>query len=104
MKASIRRSVQAVQVWELVGRTGPDRAHRFQPRRIQHRFQYRCGAEGGARLVIAFLDASALIDVLEGREPWVHGVKQALATDLRGRHSLRTPDALQAASCLQLGD
>ncbi|MCP9785160.1 type II toxin-antitoxin system VapC family toxin [Cyanobium sp. N5-Cardenillas] len=113
--------------------------------------------------MIAFFDASALIVVLEGREPWVHGVRQALAelvasdpgmatavsrlswlecrvgplrrrdpatlatfdaffcrtdliwveltaavvelaTDLRGQHSLRTPDALQAACCLQLGD
>lgn len=27
-----------------------------------------------------------------------------LATDLRGQYSLRTPDALQAACCLQLGD
>ena len=113
--------------------------------------------------MIAFFDTSALIYVLEGREPWVHGVKRALADlaatdpgmgtavsrlswlecrvgplcrhdpatlatfdacfsrtdliwveltaavvelaiDLRGRHSLRTPDALQAACCLQLGD
>lgn len=113
--------------------------------------------------MIAFFDASALIVVLEGRKPWVHGVKRALAelaatdpgmgtavsrlswlecrvgplrrrdpttlasfdaffgrtdliwveltaavvelaTDLRGQHSLRTPDALQAACCLQLGD
>ncbi|MCT0206137.1 hypothetical protein [Synechococcus sp. CS-1332] len=27
----------------------------------------------------AFFDATALIDVLEGREQWVHGLKQALA-------------------------
>ena len=29
--------------------------------------------------MIAFFDASAMIYVLEGREPWVHAVKQALA-------------------------
>lgn len=27
-----------------------------------------------------------------------------LATEIRARHGLRTPDALQAACCLQLGD
>jgi len=116
--------------------------------------------------VIAFLDASALIYLLEGRQPWADAVKTRLrllatqdaeagsttalglsrlswlecrvgplrrqdevalqrfdgfflradlcwvelsaavveqATTLRVRHNLRTPDALQAASCLQLG-
>jgi len=112
--------------------------------------------------VIAFLDASALIYLIEGQEPWVHHAKTALsklneqtpnlnialsrlswlecrlgplrrqaidaldrfdsffsrpdliwvelnaavielATELRADHGLRTPDALQAACCLQLG-
>lgn len=112
--------------------------------------------------MIAFLDASALIYLVEGREPWAHAVKHQLqqlvaahsglgvamsrlswlecrvrpirdgdqstlalfdaffsrpdliwielsetvvevATDLRARFGLRTPDALQAACCLQLG-
>ena len=111
--------------------------------------------------MIAFFDASALIYLLEGQEPWAGAVRQQLhdlasanadlaaavsrlswlecrirplrsadpatlqrfdaffarpdliwvelsrevvelATDLRARHGLRTPDALQAASCLQL--
>jgi len=43
--------------------------------------------------VIAFLDASALIYLIEGTE----------SLGNRVRHSLRTPDTLQAASCLQLG-
>ena len=112
--------------------------------------------------MIAFLDASALIYLIEGREPWSTAVKARLleleavnpsaavalsrlsslecrvhplrdgdehalalfdaffskadllwvelsacvvdvATDLRARFGLRTPDALQAACCLQLG-
>ena len=116
--------------------------------------------------MIAFLDASALIYLLEGTQPWADAVKTRLrvlaaqdaeagsttavglsrlswlecrvgplrrqdqaallrfdgffaradlcwvelsaavveqATTLRARHNLRTPDALQAASCLQLG-
>jgi len=116
--------------------------------------------------VIAFLDASALIYLLEGTQPWAEAVKTRLrvlaaqdaeagsttavglsrlswlecrvgplrrqdqaallrfdgffaradlcwvelsaavveqATTLRARHNLPTPDALQAASCLQLG-
>jgi predicted nucleic acid-binding protein len=116
--------------------------------------------------VIAFLDASALIDLVEGEQVWAAAVKEQLrtmaamaatsgarihlatsrlswlecrvgplrrgdatalerfdgffarpdlqwveltaavvehATHLRAHHNLRTPDALQAASCLQLG-
>ena len=112
--------------------------------------------------MIAFLDASALIYLIEGQEPWSKAVKTQLlqleatspsvtvaisrlsslecrvrplregdecslalfdaffsradllwvdlsptvvdvATDLRARFRLRTPDALQAACCLQLG-
>ncbi len=112
--------------------------------------------------MIAFLDSSALIYLLEGEAPWASAVKQALqaldagpaqlaiavsrlsvlecrvgplrrgdqtslqrfdgffarsdllwqelspavvelATNLRAKHGLRTPDALQAACCLQLG-
>lgn len=116
--------------------------------------------------MIAFLDASALIYLLEGKEPWAQVVKEHLrrlaaevppgggpvgvalsrlswlecrvgplrrsddaalgrfdvffarpdlrwveltpavvecATSLRALHNLRTPDALQAACCLQLG-
>jgi predicted nucleic acid-binding protein len=111
--------------------------------------------------VIAFFDASALIYLLEGEEPWAACLRRQLrdlavahpdlgaalsrlswlecrigplrsgdsaclqrfdaffarpdllwvelsrqvvelATELRARHGLRTPDALQAASCLQL--
>lgn len=50
--------------------------------------------------MIACLDASALIDLL-----WVElgPAVVELATTLRARYGLRTPDALQAASCLQLG-
>ncbi len=113
--------------------------------------------------MIAFLDASALIYLVQGREPWAGAVKEQLrrlenecsavmvglsrlsclecrvqplrdgdevalalfdaffsrsdlvwvelsaavvdvATDLRARFGLRTPDALQAACCLQLGE
>jgi predicted nucleic acid-binding protein len=112
--------------------------------------------------VIAFLDASALIYMVEGEAPWVQATQAALqqlageapelalavsrlsllecrvaplrrgdqdcldrfealfaqpdllvvelsasvvelATELRANHGLRTPDALQAACCLQLG-
>ena len=112
--------------------------------------------------MIAFLDASALIYLLEGDDPWASAVKHELralagqhtqleivlsrlsvlecrvgplrrgdhdslerfdgffarsdvlwqelspavveqATTLRANHGLRTPDALQAACCLQLG-
>ena len=112
--------------------------------------------------MIAFLDASALIFLLEGDDPWASAVKHELralagqhpqleialsrlsvlecrvgplrrgdqdslerfdgffarsdvlwqelspavveqATTLRANHGLRTPDALQAACCLQLG-
>jgi len=112
--------------------------------------------------VIVFLDASALIYLIEGAEPFVHRVRAQLAdlnrrhgtlevalsrlswlecrirparnrefetltafdaffarpdltwveltrdvvelaTEVRIEHGLRTPDALQAASCLQLG-
>ena len=114
-------------------------------------------------MVIAFFDASALIYLMEGREPFASTVRKELAalagafpnlgaavsrltwlecrvgpmksndgaalaafdafftrpdliwleltrqvvelaTAIRVRHGLRTPDALQAASCLQLGD
>jgi predicted nucleic acid-binding protein len=114
-------------------------------------------------LVIGFLDASALIYLIEGQEPFARKVRSAmarlvqtdpalavavsrltwlecrvgpmktndgaalagfdaffaqpdlkwvelsrevveLATVIRVHHGLRTPDALQAASCLQLGD
>lgn len=117
-------------------------------------------------MVIAFLDASAVIYAVEGTEAWAEALKQQLrqlakaadtsagglqlaisrlswlecrlgplrrrdaealsrfdafflhpdlewvelsravveqATQLRAEHNLRTPDALQAASCLQLG-
>lgn len=43
--------------------------------------------------MIAFFDASALIYLLEGAAPFASRVC----------HGLRMPDALQAASCLQLG-
>jgi predicted nucleic acid-binding protein len=113
-------------------------------------------------MVIAFFDASALSYLVEGREPFAGGVREALvafskkypgagsavsrltwlecrvgpmkqgdaaslalydaffarpdlkwveltkdvvelATAIRVKHGLRTPDSLQAASCLQLG-
>ncbi|MSQ53354.1 MAG: PIN domain-containing protein [Betaproteobacteria bacterium] len=122
----------------------------------------RCPPEGRAQLVIAFFDTSALIYLIEGKEPfagkvrkelagmakkypdlgssvsrlawlecrvgpmktndhpvlakfdeffarpdllWVELTKDVveLAAAIRVRHGLRTPDALQAASCLQLG-
>lgn len=112
--------------------------------------------------MIAFLDASALIDVVDGEAPWAQATRATLqqlaaqapdlalavsrlsflecrvaplrrgdqacldrfealfaqpdllvvelsaavdelATQLRANHGLRTPDALQAACCLQLG-
>ncbi|MCG5516957.1 MULTISPECIES: hypothetical protein [unclassified Ectothiorhodospira] len=67
--------------------------------------------------MIAFFDASALIYLLEGKPPFAERVRAevaelekthpgmgvSLAAVIRVRHGLRTPDALQAASCLQLG-
>ncbi len=56
--------------------------------------------------MIAFLDASALIYLVDGEAPWAEATQATLrqlavqAADLAG---LRTPDALQAACCLQLG-
>jgi len=47
--------------------------------------------------VIAFFDASALICLIEGQEPFAGSVRAAIRS-LIGRH----PDALPAASCLQL--
>ena len=51
--------------------------------------------------MIAFFDARPLIYVV-----WVELSKDVveLATAIRVKHALRTPDALQAASCLQLGE
>lgn len=55
--------------------------------------------------MIAFLDANALIYLVEGNEPFSTRVRQqiAAATAVRARHGLRTSDALQAACCPQLG-
>lgn len=51
--------------------------------------------------------ALALFDVFFARPDlqWVELAREVveLATVIRVRHGLRTPDALQAASCLQLG-
>ena len=53
--------------------------------------------------MIAFFDASALIYLIEGKEPFARRVRKELAAAIRVKHGLRTPDALQAASCMQLG-
>ena len=50
------------------------------------------------------LNAEAAQEVLaRGRHHRVAVADVELATAIRVRHGLRTPDALQAASCLQLG-
>lgn len=53
--------------------------------------------------MIAFSDASALIYLIEGAEPFATRLHKELAAAIRVRTGLKTPDTLQAASCLQLG-
>ncbi len=45
--------------------------------------------------MIAFLDANVIIYQMEGEEPFAYKV--------RAGSGLKTPDCLQAACCLQLG-
>jgi len=52
--------------------------------------------------VIAFFDASAMIYLIEGAEPFAAKVRKKLAAAIRVQTGLKTPDALHAAACHQL--
>ena len=53
--------------------------------------------------MIVFFDASALIYPIEGKERFASRIRTELAAVIRVATGLKTPDAMRAASCLQLG-